>query len=131
MLNEVTEKLNSKNIRKNSEDSSNDQEKNDDDDYIEVEVCCPDGTIKKELKKKDYKNSKEFLRKRKQAYENEFSVAKKKFKESEENEIFSGESESESEKEFEKETLKNTLYNKFSGKVPKEKVEKLLDKKNS
>ena len=92
----------------------------------------PDGTIKKEIVKKEHKNSREFLKKRRMAYENEYVQAKKKAEEEdedddEENDLFSGDS-SEDEKEIEEETIKNTIINKFSGKVDEKKAKALMKK---
>lgn len=59
------------------------------------------------------KKKEEFLEKRKSAYKNEFTLARK----------FSVNCEDKEEEECRNETLKNTLFNKFSGKLHKEQDE--------
>lgn len=78
----------------------------DDKEYLEVEIVEPDGTIKKELVKKDPSDSKEFLQKRHKAYANEFTEAKNNFK-----------AEEQENSELVEQTINNTLFNKFAGKI--------------
>ena len=74
IINKAIDTLN-KCSRKDSSSSYNSDE------YVEVEVIEPNGEHKMEKVKKDHKDSKEFLEKRKEAYANEFIQVKMKYNE--------------------------------------------------
>ena len=79
----------------------------DSEEYLEVEVVEPDGTVKKELVKKEGKHTKDFEEKRHNIYKNEFVEAKK----------FFNEHLDEQDKTLVEKTINNTLVNKFAGKA--------------
>lgn len=105
-MNNVKSQLEIKGNRKDSSDSE---------ELIELEVIQPDGSIKKEIKKKDKKVKEEFLKKRQKAYANEFINAKNFFNENKDDQLIET-------------TLNNTLINKFSGKFSAEQIKKDKEK---
>ena len=106
LLDEVLGKLQHQVQRK---DSSTSEE------YLEVEVVEADGTVKKELVKKEKQHTKDFEQKRHKAYVNEFTQAKKYFQEHN----IDLNVEDNNEPTIEDVTINNTLLNKFVGKVHK------------
>lgn len=112
VLNKVISQLESK-PRKDSSNS---------DEFLEVEVVEPDGTVKTELVKKEGKHTKDFEEKRHKIYKNEFIEAKKYFAE------HGGK---EDEDEIVEKTINNTLINKFAGIAYEKKVGEKNESKES
>lgn len=101
-MNNVISQLEIKGNRKNSSDQE---------ECLELEVIQPDGSIKREIKKRDKKEKEHFLKKRNNAYANEFTNAKNFFTDNKDDELIGT-------------TLNNTLINKFSGKITAEQIKK-------
>ena len=95
------------------------------DEYFEVEMIEPNGERKMEKVKKEHKDSKEFLEKRKEAYANEFIQAKMQYNEEDNSDSEDSDNDDD---EIMKQTLKNTLINKFSGKLNDSQIEKIMEK---
>ena len=91
------------------------EKKNDDDEYMEIEVIEKDGTITKKLVKRENKENKEFKEKKKKAYHNEFAIAK---------EFMLKHKDEDNDEELIKKTMENTLANKYVGLIENQKVEK-------
>ena len=107
LLDKVLGKLQQHQVQR--KDSSTSEE------YLEVEVVEADGTVKKELVKKEKQHTKDFEKKRHKAYANEFTQAKKYFQEHN----IDLNVEDNNEPSIEDVTINNTLLNKFVGKVHK------------
>lgn len=92
------------------------------DEFLEVEVVEPDGTVKTELVKKEGKHTKDFEEKRHKIYKNEFLEAKKYFDEH---------GEKEDEDEIVEKTINNTLINKFAGIAYEKKIAEKNENKDN
>ena len=117
---EYFEKLNAVNATKPTEDVlakvintlEKIPEKKDEEECIEIEVVENDGTIVKKIVPKNSKENKEFRKKQKMAYHNEYAKAKEFLK--------SHPDEDKDEALIEK-TMENTLANKYVGLIDKKK----------
>ena len=89
--------------------------KDDEDEYIEIEVIEKDGTKVKKIVKNDGKENKEFQEKKKKAYHNEFAKAKEF--------MMKHKDEDNDEEDLIKKTMENTLANKYVGLIEKQKAE--------
>ena len=95
------------------------EKKNDEEEYMEIEVIEKDGTKTKKLVKRENKENKEFQAKKKKAYHNEFAIAK---------EFMLKHKDEDNDEELIKKTMENTLANKYVGLIENQKKEK--DKEN-
>ncbi len=95
------------------------EKKNDEEEYMEIEVIEKDGTKTKKLVKRENKENKEFQAKKKKAYHNEFAIAK---------EFMLKHKDEDNDEELIKKTMENTLANKYVGLIENQKIEK--DKEN-
>ena len=95
------------------------EKKNDEEEYMEIEVIEKDGSVVKKLVKKEQKENKEFQAKKKKAYHNEFAIAK---------EFMLKHKDEDNDEELIKKTMENTLANKYVGLIENQKIEK--DKEN-
>ena len=95
------------------------EKKNDDEEYMEIEVIEKDGTIIKKLVKKENKENKEFQEKKKKAYHNEFAKAK---------EFMLKHKDEDNDEDLIKTTMENTLANKYVGLIENQKAEKEKEK---
>ena len=91
------------------------EKKDDDDEYMEIEVIEKDGSVIKKLVKKEAKENKEFQEKKKKAYHNEFAKAK---------EFMMKHKDEENDEDLIKRTMENTLANKYVGLIEKQKENK-------
>ena len=96
-------------------------EKNDNEEYIEIEVIEKDGSVTKKLVKKDAKENKEFQKKKKMAYHNEFAKAKA---------FMMSHKDEDNDEDFIQKTMENTLANKYVGLIENQKAEKEKEKEN-
>jgi hypothetical protein len=90
------------------------EKKEDDDEYIEIEVVEKDGSVIKKMVKRDAKENKEFQEKKKKAYHNEFAKAKA---------FMLSHKDEDNEGDLIKKTMENTLANKYVGFIDKKKEE--------
>ncbi len=96
------------------------EKKDDDDEYMEIEVVEKDGSVIKKMVKKETKENKEFQEKKKKAYHNEFAIAK---------EFMMSHKDEDNEGDLIKRTMENTLANKYVGLIERQKGEQKEDQK--
>ena len=94
-------------------------EKKDGEEYMEIEVIEKDGSVTKKLVKKDTQENKEFQKKKKMAYHNEFAKAKA---------FMMSHKDEDNDEDLIIKTMENTLANKYVGLIENQKLEKEKEK---